>query len=86
MDAFGEDKYERYSAEVFKNRQKISGRLKLVVACECAEFLREKGLETRADFQDMPSEKLNSTILLELVQKVRGIGPTLARYLLILLG
>ena len=86
VDAFGENKFERYSTEVFKNRQKISGRLKLEVACECAEFLREKGLETRADFQAMTPERLDSIILLELAQKVRGMGPTLARYLLMLLG
>ena len=86
VDARGEDKFERYAVEVFKNRQKIAGRLKVEICYECAEFFRAKGFEKLADFHAASSEKLELLILLELVQKIRGIGPTLARYLLILLG
>lgn len=77
---------ERYASEVLKNRQKLSGRLKVEVAREVADYFVRHHIQTTADFQELSDEAAEKLVLQGLVSEVHGIGPTLAHYLLWLLG
>ncbi|MVN86574.1 hypothetical protein GO986_07325 [Deinococcus sp. HMF7620] len=76
---------ERYAAEVL-NRQKLARRPKVEVARDVAVFLSERRVSTRADFEALTDEKAEQLVLIDLVCKVKGIGPTLAHYLTWLMG
>jgi hypothetical protein len=86
VDSFGVDKFERYASEVVLNKQKISNRRKTEICYEACYFFVQKGLETKGDIQAMKVEALQKLVLDDLQQSIRGIGPTLARYLLMLVG
>lgn len=77
---------EVYAQEVLKNRQRVGGRLKLEVVLDACRFFAGKGLETRADLECLAAGELDALILEDLVRAVKGIGPALARYLLMLVG
>ncbi|MFC3862588.1 hypothetical protein ACFOPQ_17630 [Deinococcus antarcticus] len=76
---------EAYAVNVL-TRQRLSGRLKVEVACDVARFFVEHGIETRAKFQERDIDQSEQLVLTDLVAAVHGVGPVLARYLLILLG
>jgi len=80
------ERLEEYASGTMRTRQKISGRLKVEVAYDVAQFFVRRGFETRADLLDMGEERLEALVLTDLVGEVRGIGPVLGRYLLLLLG
>lgn len=80
------ERLETYAREVMENRQQIAGRLKVQVAYDVCQFFVGRGLETRADLRALGDEALARLVLDDLVPAVRGIGPVLARYLLLLLG
>lgn len=82
IDALG---VEKYAKEVL-NLQRISGRLKVQIVRDAAEFLISQGIETKADFADLSAREAACIVLYELVDTVRGIGPALSRYLMLLLG
>ncbi|HLK58463.1 MAG TPA: DUF4268 domain-containing protein, partial [Chthonomonadaceae bacterium] len=84
IDSFKEDKFDRYATSVL-NRQKLAGRLKVEVAYEAARFFAKRGSETMYSLQSK-GPKLEEMILGELRSHVRGIGPALGNYLMILLG
>jgi hypothetical protein len=86
MDSFGVDKFERYAKEVVMNRQKISDRLKAEICYDVCQFFVQKKLETKRDLQVLEAKALEQLVLNDLQQSVRGIGPALARYLLMLFG
>lgn len=87
---------EEYARDVLKNQQQIAGRLKTEICRDVASFFTRRGYDTKMAFQLPPepeaqayAEKkadLERLILQELVEEVEGIGPVLARYLLLLLG
>lgn len=78
--------FATYARQVMENRQQLSGRLKVQVAYDVCHFFVQRGLETRADLLALGNEALARLVLDDLVNSVRGIGPVLARYLLLLLG
>jgi len=80
------ERLEVYASETMQTRQKISGRLKVEVAYDVCQFFVRRGLETRADLLALGEEILEPLVLTDLVSEVRGIGPVLGRYLLLLLG
>ncbi|AKH17926.1 hypothetical protein [Deinococcus soli (ex Cha et al. 2016)] len=77
---------QAYAKEVLCNRQQLSGRLKVDVARDVAAFFVRHGVQTVGDFRLLDDETAEQLVLVELVQEVRGIGPTLAHYLLWLMG
>ena len=77
---------EAYAEDVVRNRQRLSRRLKVEVARDVAAFFVRHGVQTVGDFRRLDDEAAEQMVLVELVQEVRGIGPTLAHYLLWLLG
>lgn len=87
--------YQRYAEEVL-TRHRLARKLKVEVAYVTAKFFVDRGYETQAQFQlpsDLKSkvgkakeEEIQALILNDLVAKVHGIGPVLARYLMWLLG
>ncbi|MFC3833925.1 MULTISPECIES: hypothetical protein [Deinococcus] len=83
VDAVGS---ERYASDVLKNRQKLSGRLKVEVARDVADFFVRHRVQTTADFQCLDDDAAETLMLRDLAPEVRGIGPTLAHYLLWLMG
>lgn len=80
------ERLEAYATETMRTRQKIAGRLKVEVAYDVCQFFVRRGFETRADLLALGEEVLEPLVLTDLVREVRGIGPVLARYLLLLLG
>lgn len=80
------ERFEVYAKDILGNRQRLSGRLKVEVAWEIAGFFAKRNLETRADLLALGSDPLARLVLDELVPAVRGMGPILGRYLLLLLG
>lgn len=75
-----------YAEDILRNRQQLSGRLKVEVAREVAAFFIRHRIQTTADFQKLKSCAAEHLVLVKLVQDVKGIGPTLAHYLLWLMG
>lgn len=47
------ERFEEVAREVFRNRQKISGRLKVEVVYDVCEFFVAKGLETKQDLKGL---------------------------------
>lgn len=86
VDSFGPAKWDRYGREVMANMQVIAGRRKVEVCYDIARFFSLKGLETRADIRSLPDRELEALVMGPLQNEIRGVGPALARYLLILLG
>ena len=80
------ERFERYASEVLGNRQKIGRRLKVQIVYDVCYFLVQRGMQTMADLKAVPDEGLDRMILEDLVGGVYGIGPVLARYLLLLIG
>ena len=78
--------FETYAQTTMQTRHKIAGRLKVEVAYDVCKFFVERRYETRGDLLALGEDRLEQLVLVELVQTVRGIGPVLARYLLLLLG
>lgn len=87
---------ERYKAKVL-TKQVLAKRPKLDVVCEVAQFFIARGIETKADLHARypidavdrlgeEASQLEHLILDDLVTSVRGIGPVLASYLLVLMG
>ena len=85
VDGFGADRWDRYGTEVL-TRHVLSGRRKVEVCHEMARIFVERGLQTKCDLRALSADRLEALVLVELQRKVRGIGPALARYLLMLLG
>jgi hypothetical protein len=85
VDSFGSTKFERYAREVL-TRQRLARRLKVEICYEAAEFLVARGMQRKRDFRSLDQEALDALLMIDLRGAVRGIGPTLARYLLMLLG
>jgi ADP-ribosylglycohydrolase len=83
VETYGEGKFEAYGSQVM-TRQVLAGRRKVEVCCEAARFFVERGIETAADLR--VREDLRALILEDFQRAVRGVGPALARYLLMLLG
>ncbi|WP_119673642.1 hypothetical protein [Deinococcus sp. RM] len=77
---------QAYAEDVLRNRQRLARRLKVEVARDVAAFFVRHGIQTVGDFQRLDDEAAEQLVLVDLVQEVRGIGPTLAHYLLWLLG
>ncbi|MFW8626931.1 hypothetical protein [Deinococcus sp. ME38] len=75
-----------YAEDILRNRQQLSGRLKVEVAREVAAFFIRHGIQTANDFRALGDEVAEQLVLVELVRDVKGIGPTLAHYLLWLMG
>lgn len=86
MDSFGTDKFERYASEVVMNRQKISNRRKTEICYDVCQFFVQKGFETKSDLRFLNSVALQKLVLDDLQRSIRGIGSTLAKYLLMLVG
>lgn len=86
MDSFGEDKFERYAAEVLVNRSVLAKQRKSEVAYRVACFLRNNKIECLADFHRLPLCEAEKLIMVHLVEDVRGIGLILASYLVLLFG
>jgi hypothetical protein len=86
MDLFGTDKFERYANEVVLNKQKISNRRKTEICYDVCHFFVQRGFETKSDLQVLSSAALQKLILDDLQQSIRGIGSTLAKYLMMLVG
>ncbi len=86
MDLFGTNRFERYANEVIKNRQKISNRLKTEICYDVCHFFVHKGFETKSDLQALSGDAFQKLVLDDLQQSIRGIGSTLAKYLLMLIG
>jgi hypothetical protein len=86
MDSFGIDKFERYANEVVLNKQKISNRRKTEICYDVCHFFVKRGFETKSDLQVLSSAALQKLVLDDLQQSIRGIGLTLAKYLLMLVG
>lgn len=80
------ERLEAYATQTMRTRQKIAGRLKVEVVYDVCQFFVRRGFETRADLLALGEEVLEPLVLTDLVGEVRGIGPVLARYLLLLLG
>lgn len=88
----GDDRFLLYATNIMVNRQQISGRTKVQVAYDVCAFFTARNFQTRAALQALPErqeerpDELVHLILKELVarRKVRGIGPALGRYLLML--
>ena len=80
------ERLETYAKDVMENRMQIAGRLKVQVAYDVCQFFVLRGLETRADLLALGDETLARLVLDELAPSVHGIGPVLARYLLLLSG
>ena len=89
LDSVGRDptseQLETYAATL-RTRHKIAGRLKVEVAYDVCRFFVDRGYETRAALRELGDDKLEQLVLVDLVGAVRGIGPVLGRYLLLLLG
>jgi len=85
VDGFGPDKFERYARDVL-TRQVLARRRKVEICYDVARFLVQRRCEYKRDFQVLDGQTLDGLILGELPNAIRGIGPTLARYLLMLLG
>jgi hypothetical protein len=85
IDSMRGARFERYAASVL-TRQVLSGRLKVEISYEAAEFLARRGFETMADLRAEPPQSLERLILHDLVPAIKGMGPTLGEYFLILLG
>jgi hypothetical protein len=83
---FGTDKFERYANEVVLNKQKISNRRKTEICYDVCHFFVQRGFETKSDLQVLSSAALQKLILDDLQQSIRGIGSTLAKYLMMLVG
>lgn len=81
-----DERFERYAGEVLGNRQKIGRRLKAQIAYEVCRFFVQRDLQTMADLKAVPDDALDTMILDDLVGGVYGIGPVLARYLMLLIG
>ena len=86
MDSFGIDKFERYANEVVMNKQKISNRRKTEICYDVCQFFVQKGFETKSDLRLLNSAALQKLVLDDLRLSIRGIGSTLAKYLLMLIG
>lgn len=80
------ERLEAYAVRIMGTRHKISGRLKVEVALDVCQFFAARGYETRAHLLALGEQRLADLVLDELVTSVRGIGPVLGRYLLLLLG
>lgn len=87
------DRFAVYAREIMGNRGKIGRQTKVEVAYHLAQFLIDKGFQTRADListQTGPDgeDRLVKLVLKDIVMNhgVYGIGPALGRYLLLLLG
>jgi len=85
VDCFGPAKFARYGAEVL-TRNVLAGRSKVEVCYESALFFARLGLERRRELQALPSPLLEHLVLSDLRREVRGIGPALGKYLLMLFG
>lgn len=79
---------EAYAAKVLTRHRlgRRPGRLKVEVTLDTARFFLTRDFPTKASFQRLSSEEAKRLVLYDLVQEVQGIGPVLARYLLLLLG
>ncbi len=85
VNGFGPAKFTRYGAEVL-TRNMLTGRSKVEVCYEAAQFFARLSLERKRDLQALPGPLLEHLVLTDLRREVRGIGPTLGRYLLMLFG
>ena len=72
---------EGYARKVL-NRQRIGARRKVAVCCDAAAFFSRRGLETKAKLRALPSEE-RERVVCELLPEIEGIGPTIARQLLV---
>lgn len=96
MKAVDQQGAQSYAQVVLKNQQQIAGHLKVQVAYDVAQYFVRHGFETKAQFQQtgapdseeyvQQKTRVEQLILVDLVAAVHGIGPVLARYLLLLLG
>lgn len=75
---------EKFAAELLKNNQKISGRLKSEVCHDLATSLLKLGVHTIEDFQRVQGS--NGEQLAACVRGVRGIGEAAESYLFMLAG
>jgi len=85
IDSFGGERFEGYAREVL-TRQKLARRLKVEICYDTARFFMARGIERKSGFRTLDNESLEALLLTDLREAIRGIGPTLARYLLMLLG
>lgn len=77
---------QAYAENVLRNRQRLARRLKVEVARDVAAFFVRHDIQAVGDFRRLEDEAAEQLVLVDLVQEVEGIGPTLAHYLLWLLG
>lgn len=79
--------YDRYAVEVIGNSQMIAGRRNLEISAEVMQFLVSRGLQTAADFHCAGAEQSDALTRLMLSEmRIHGLGPLLARRMLVLLG
>ena len=83
--SFGVQEWDAYGEAVL-NLQVLAGRRKVEVCFDIAQFFIERGLETSGDLAALGEDDLLKMILGPLQSSIHGIGPSLARYLAILLG
>lgn len=92
LEQFGPDHY----ADKVLTRQVLAKRPKVQVACDVAQFFVARNIETKADLHarypvaavnrlGKEAQSLENLFLNELVSSIRGIGPVLASYLLVLM-
>lgn len=75
---------EKFAADLLKNNQKLSGRLKSEVCYDLAKSLLGLGVHTVEDFQQIQGS--DGERLAECVRGVRGIGDAAENYLYMLAG
>jgi hypothetical protein len=85
VESFGPSPWDPYGEAVL-NLQVLSGRRKVEVCYDIAQFLVARNLETTEDLRGLGEDALLALVLGPLQTSIRGIGPALARYLAILLG
>jgi len=85
VDLFAPDRWDGYGRAVL-TRQVLARRRKVEVCYDIAQYFVERGFETSKDLRKLGDEQLTELVLGPLQSAIRGLGPALSRYLLILLG
>ena len=78
------DGYKKFAAELLKNNQVLSYRLKSEVCLDLAEALLAAGIHTIEDFQKLKSD--DSSKLSKTIRRVKGVGDAAESYIFMLTG
>ena len=85
IESFGNEPWDTYGERVL-TLQVLARRRKVQVCYDIATFFVERGYETIGDLQTLGEEALVELVLGPLQASIHGMGPALARYLVMLLG